>query len=162
MVFAPEWYDHTVALYGGVWFDGNYYWPLRWAFRIGELGLLALELQEPEPGVGAAGLRRPPVEFGDSRHVHDRASAKAVLRNQAALSVSALDCELDSFGQRALRPSRGEVRERIDGAAAIMARRFDRIGERVGGAHQGDCVGEVVVARPVAADGRAPECAIVF
>ena len=23
VVFAPDWYDHTVALYGGVWFDGQ-------------------------------------------------------------------------------------------------------------------------------------------
>jgi len=52
VVFAPDWYDHTVALYGGVWFDGNYYWPLRWAFRVGELGLIAAVVYHAVNGVG--------------------------------------------------------------------------------------------------------------
>ncbi len=52
VVFAPDWYDHTVALYGGVWFDGNYYWPLRWAFRIAELGLIAAVVFHACHGVG--------------------------------------------------------------------------------------------------------------
>ena len=40
VVFNPALYDHTVAIYGGV-FNGSYYWPLRWAFRVSELGLMA-------------------------------------------------------------------------------------------------------------------------
>ena len=52
VVAFPHTYDHTVALYGGVWFDGNYYWPLRWAFRIGELGLIASVLFHAINGVG--------------------------------------------------------------------------------------------------------------
>lgn len=40
VVFNPALYDHTVAIYGGV-FNGEYYWPLRWAFRVSELGLMA-------------------------------------------------------------------------------------------------------------------------
>jgi succinate dehydrogenase / fumarate reductase cytochrome b subunit len=52
VVFAPDWYDHTVAIYGGIWFDGHYYWPLRWAFRIGELGLIASVVFHAVNGVG--------------------------------------------------------------------------------------------------------------
>jgi succinate dehydrogenase / fumarate reductase, cytochrome b subunit len=52
VVFAPDWYDHTVALYGGIWFDGNYYWPLRWAFRVAELGLIASVVFHAINGVG--------------------------------------------------------------------------------------------------------------
>jgi succinate dehydrogenase / fumarate reductase cytochrome b subunit len=40
VVWKPEWYDHTVSLYGGV-VGGAYYWPLRWLFRLGEWGLIA-------------------------------------------------------------------------------------------------------------------------
>jgi succinate dehydrogenase / fumarate reductase cytochrome b subunit len=39
VVAYPAEYDFTVAIYGGT-FAGTYYWPLRWAFRIGELGLI--------------------------------------------------------------------------------------------------------------------------
>jgi succinate dehydrogenase / fumarate reductase cytochrome b subunit len=46
VVAYPELYDHTVAIYGGLVSGlgpavNGYYWPLRWAFRIGELGLIA-------------------------------------------------------------------------------------------------------------------------
>ncbi|MFO0910632.1 MAG: succinate dehydrogenase [Isosphaeraceae bacterium] len=40
VVAYPGLYDETVALYGGL-FRGGYYWPLRWGFRFGELGLIA-------------------------------------------------------------------------------------------------------------------------
>ena len=48
VVAYPGLYDHTLSLYGGR-FPGIvdeqgqpvYYWPLRWAFRLGELGLIA-------------------------------------------------------------------------------------------------------------------------
>lgn len=40
VVAYPRLYDHTVSIYGGV-FNGSYFWPLRWAFRVGELGLIA-------------------------------------------------------------------------------------------------------------------------
>ena len=52
VVFAPEWYDHTVAIYGGIWFNGRYYPPLRWAFRLGELGLIAAVVFHAVNGVG--------------------------------------------------------------------------------------------------------------
>ena len=52
VVFAPDWYDHTVAIYGGVWFNGNYYWPLRWGFRVAELGLIASVVFHAVNGVG--------------------------------------------------------------------------------------------------------------
>lgn len=43
VVVNPAWYDHAMNLYGGS-IDGNYYWVVRWAFRIGELGLIACVL----------------------------------------------------------------------------------------------------------------------
>jgi succinate dehydrogenase hydrophobic anchor subunit len=52
VVVAPEWYDHTVAIYGGIWFDGKYYPPLRWGFRIAELGLIASVVFHAVNGVG--------------------------------------------------------------------------------------------------------------
>jgi succinate dehydrogenase / fumarate reductase cytochrome b subunit len=39
VVAYPAEYDFTVAIYGGT-FAGEYYWPLRWAFRISELALI--------------------------------------------------------------------------------------------------------------------------
>ncbi len=51
VVAFPALYDHTVAIYGGTlaglppaWGINGYYWPIRWAFRIGELGLIACVL----------------------------------------------------------------------------------------------------------------------
>ena len=52
VIAFPYTYDHTVALYGGVWFNGRYYWPLRWAFRLGELGLIASVLFHAINGCG--------------------------------------------------------------------------------------------------------------
>jgi succinate dehydrogenase / fumarate reductase cytochrome b subunit len=43
VVINPAWYDHTMHLYGGE-ISGHYFWPVRWAFRIGELGLIACVL----------------------------------------------------------------------------------------------------------------------
>lgn len=43
VVIDPAWYDHTMALYGGE-VSGHYYWTVRWAFRLGELGLIACVL----------------------------------------------------------------------------------------------------------------------
>jgi succinate dehydrogenase / fumarate reductase cytochrome b subunit len=40
VVAFPAEYDFTVAIYGGT-FAGTYYWPLRWAFRVSELALIA-------------------------------------------------------------------------------------------------------------------------
>jgi succinate dehydrogenase / fumarate reductase cytochrome b subunit len=40
VVVEPALYDHTMKLYGGE-VGGVYYWPIRWAFRLGELGLIA-------------------------------------------------------------------------------------------------------------------------
>lgn len=50
VVFNPALYDHTVAIYGGV-IGGTYYWPLRWAFRLAELGLIATVLFHAVNGV---------------------------------------------------------------------------------------------------------------
>jgi len=52
VVVAPEWYDHTVAIYGGIWFDGNYYVLLRWFFRVAELGLIASVVFHAVNGLG--------------------------------------------------------------------------------------------------------------
>src|SRR3954451_8713249 len=40
VVAFPAEYDFTVSIYGGT-FNGAYYWPLRWLFRVAELGLIA-------------------------------------------------------------------------------------------------------------------------
>ena len=40
VVAYPAEYDFTVAIYGGT-FAGQYYWPLRWLFRLSELALIA-------------------------------------------------------------------------------------------------------------------------
>jgi succinate dehydrogenase / fumarate reductase, cytochrome b subunit len=50
VVVNPAWYDHALALYGG-WVSGEYYWPIRWAFRLGELGLIASVLFHSINGV---------------------------------------------------------------------------------------------------------------
>ncbi len=50
VVAFPASYDWTVAIYGGT-FDGTYYWPLRWAFRLGELGLIGSVLFHSVNGV---------------------------------------------------------------------------------------------------------------
>jgi succinate dehydrogenase / fumarate reductase, cytochrome b subunit len=50
VVAYPALYDHTVGIYGGMitglpWESVNgYYWGLRWAFRLGELALIACVL----------------------------------------------------------------------------------------------------------------------
>ena len=52
VVVKPAWYDHTVALYGGIWFDGHYYALLRWFFRLSELGLIASVVFHAVNGIG--------------------------------------------------------------------------------------------------------------
>jgi succinate dehydrogenase / fumarate reductase cytochrome b subunit len=56
VVAYPALYDHTVAIYGGMITGlgagtNGYYWPLRWAFRLGELGLIASVLFHAINGV---------------------------------------------------------------------------------------------------------------
>jgi succinate dehydrogenase / fumarate reductase cytochrome b subunit len=56
VVAYPALYDHTVAIYGGVVGGihpsiNGYYWPLRWLFRLGELGLIACVLFHSVNGV---------------------------------------------------------------------------------------------------------------
>ena len=46
VVAFPALYDHTVAIYSGIVSGlhpsvNGYYWPLRWVFRLSELGLIA-------------------------------------------------------------------------------------------------------------------------
>jgi succinate dehydrogenase / fumarate reductase cytochrome b subunit len=61
VVAYPGLYDHTLSLYGGR-FPGItdehgqpvYFWPLRWAFRLGELGLIACVLFHSINGVRVA------------------------------------------------------------------------------------------------------------
>jgi succinate dehydrogenase / fumarate reductase cytochrome b subunit len=50
VVLNPAWYDHAMALYGG-WLSGSYYWPLRWGFRLGELGLIVCVLFHAVNGI---------------------------------------------------------------------------------------------------------------
>ena len=52
VVSLPSWYDHTVALYGGIWFNGQYYATLRWLFRFAELGLIASVVFHAVNGLG--------------------------------------------------------------------------------------------------------------
>lgn len=61
VVAYPGLYDHTLSLYGGrfpwvVDAQGQpvYYWPLRWAFRLGELGLIACVVFHAVNGVRVA------------------------------------------------------------------------------------------------------------
>jgi succinate dehydrogenase / fumarate reductase cytochrome b subunit len=57
VVAYPGLYDHTVGIYGGMisglpWEGVNgYYWGLRWAFRVAELGLIASVLFHSLNGV---------------------------------------------------------------------------------------------------------------
>jgi succinate dehydrogenase / fumarate reductase, cytochrome b subunit len=58
VVAWPELYDHTIDIYGGVvsglpegWGINGYYWFLRWAFRAGELALIACVLFHSVNGV---------------------------------------------------------------------------------------------------------------
>ena len=50
VVVNPAWYDHALAMYGGE-VGGSYFWPLRWAFRLMELGLIASVLFHAVNGV---------------------------------------------------------------------------------------------------------------
>jgi succinate dehydrogenase hydrophobic anchor subunit len=52
VVVVPAWYDHTVAVYGGIWFNGEYYAFIRWAFRFAELGLIASVVFHAVNGLG--------------------------------------------------------------------------------------------------------------
>jgi succinate dehydrogenase / fumarate reductase, cytochrome b subunit len=52
VVAWPWLYDEAVTLYSGVWFWNKvYYWPLRWGFRVAELGLIASVLFHSVNGV---------------------------------------------------------------------------------------------------------------
>ena len=58
VVAWPALYDHTVGIYGGMvtgfpesWGINGYYWPLRWGFRVAELGLIACVLFHSVNGV---------------------------------------------------------------------------------------------------------------
>jgi succinate dehydrogenase / fumarate reductase cytochrome b subunit len=58
VVAWPALYDHTVSIYGGMvtglpdsWGLNGYYWPLRWGFRVAELGLIACVLFHSINGV---------------------------------------------------------------------------------------------------------------
>ena len=79
VVAYPALYDHTVAIYGGVvsglgaGIDG-YYWPLRWLFRIAELGLIASVLFH-----ALNGLRIIAFDFWPRAVDHQRGLFRAVM-----------------------------------------------------------------------------------
>lgn len=73
VVAYPALYDHTVSIYGGV-FNGTYFWPLRWAFRIGELGLIACVLFH-----AINGWRIIVMDFRPAAARHQKALAWAVV-----------------------------------------------------------------------------------
>lgn len=89
VVAYPELYDHTVAIYGGSvtglptsWSMNGYYWPLRWAFRIGELGLIACVLFHSLNGV-----RVVMVDFWPRAALHQRVMFNWVLGIFAAIMI---------------------------------------------------------------------------
>lgn len=73
VVAYPALYDHTVSIYGGV-LGGQYYWILRWAFRLGELGLIACVLFHAVNGV-----RVILVDFAPRTLAYQKEMAWAVL-----------------------------------------------------------------------------------
>ncbi|MFO0960129.1 MAG: succinate dehydrogenase [Isosphaeraceae bacterium] len=81
VVAYPRLYDHTVGIYGGV-FDGTYYWPLRWAFRVGELGLIACVVFHAINGV-----RLIAFDFWPRASEHRKALSTAVLVAFLAIMV---------------------------------------------------------------------------
>ena len=89
VVAYPELYDHTVAIYGGnvtglptAWGVNGYYWPLRWAFRLGELGLIACVLFHSLNGV-----RVVMIDFWPRASLHQRAMFNWVLGTFAAIMI---------------------------------------------------------------------------
>jgi succinate dehydrogenase / fumarate reductase cytochrome b subunit len=58
VVAYPGLYDHTLSLYSGRIVNGegkaDYYWPLRWAFRLSELALIACVVFHSVNGVRVA------------------------------------------------------------------------------------------------------------
>jgi succinate dehydrogenase / fumarate reductase cytochrome b subunit len=81
VVAYPRLYDHTVGIYGGV-FNGEYYWGLRWAFRLGELGLIACVLFHALNGV-----RIVLLDFWPGLSTHQRGLLNAVLIAFVALMI---------------------------------------------------------------------------
>ena len=89
VVAYPELYDHTVAIYGGnltalpvTWGMNGYYWPLRWAFRIGELGLIACVLFH-----ALNGIRVVLFDFWPRAALHQRVLFNWVLGIFAAIMI---------------------------------------------------------------------------
>ena len=142
VVFAPDWYDHTVAIYGGIWFDGNYYWPLRWAFRVAELGLIASVVFHAVNGVGVilydlwpAGLALPQADplDGPGRLLGDHAGDHADRALSAPQGPRARRPTSPTDGRpgRPSRPSRRAPLDRASTPSAGLARPWPR--DRWGG-----------------------------
>lgn len=80
VVAYPRLYDHTVGIYGGMVTGlpseglNGYYWGLRWAFRLGELGLIACVLFHAVNGV-----RIILFDFWPGAVKHQKALVQAVL-----------------------------------------------------------------------------------
>lgn len=79
VVAYPEWYDHTVGIYGGMvtglpWQALNgYHWPLRVGFRLGELALIACVLFH-----ALNGLRIIALDFSPRASLYQRELYRAV------------------------------------------------------------------------------------
>jgi succinate dehydrogenase / fumarate reductase cytochrome b subunit len=87
VVAYPALYDHTVSIYGGVVTGlgesiNGYYWGLRWAFRLGELALIACVLFHAVNGV-----RVILFDFWPGAAVYQKELAWAVLTVFAAIMI---------------------------------------------------------------------------
>jgi succinate dehydrogenase / fumarate reductase cytochrome b subunit len=89
VVAWPALYDHTVGIYGGMvtglpvtWGLNGYYWPLRWGFRLAELGLIACVLFHSINGVRVALF-----DFWPRTADYQRAMFGAVLLVFAAIMI---------------------------------------------------------------------------
>lgn len=114
VVVNPAMYDHALALYGG-WTGGGYYWPLRWAFRFGELGLFACVLFH-----ALNGLRVIAFDFFPSACQRQKLLFRLVVILFLAVMVPAGAWIVWPLGQAP--PARPEHGEPADVAATAPAR----------------------------------------
>ncbi|MBX6314852.1 MAG: hypothetical protein IRY99_18325, partial [Isosphaeraceae bacterium] len=116
VVVNPAMYDHALKLYGG-WVDGTYYWPLRWAFRLGELGLFACVVFH-----ALNGLRIITFDFWPAAARYQKGLFQAVVVAFLVIMIPATVWIVWPLGKAPTpRPERGELvgGEAISAAAAI-------------------------------------------
>lgn len=89
VVAYPALYDHTVAVYAGkieglpaAWGVNGYYWPIRYLFRLGELGLIACVLFHSINGV-----RVVMFDFVPGAVKHQRAIFRVVMAVFLAIMI---------------------------------------------------------------------------